>query len=96
MRSPSPQQKTMTFHAFYDTVRAVSGKQEKGGDDVKSSWPFWFGLPTCYIGRFHGKDSSTMERFLQNDLSSECPLQLEGMKLESPVIVSELIMSQVA
>ncbi len=26
------------------------GKQEEGGDDVKSSWPLCLGLHTCYNG----------------------------------------------
>ena len=25
-------------------------KPEEGGDDVKSSWPLWAGLHTCYNG----------------------------------------------
>ncbi len=29
-------------------------KPEEGGDDVKSSWPLWAGLHTCYNGRYRG------------------------------------------
>ncbi len=29
-------------------------KPEEGGDDVKSSWPLWAGLHTCYNGRYKG------------------------------------------
>src|SRR5690625_2237411 len=29
-------------------------KPEEGGDDVKSSWPLWPGLHTCYNGRYRG------------------------------------------
>ena len=29
--------------------------QEEGGDDVKSSWPLWAGLHTCYNGGYNGK-----------------------------------------
>src|SRR3569833_166066 len=29
-------------------------KPEEGGDDVKSSWPLWAGLHTCYKGRYRG------------------------------------------
>ncbi len=27
---------------------------EEGGDDVKSSWPLYPGLHTCYNGRYNG------------------------------------------
>ena len=30
-------------------------KPEEGGDDVKSSWPLYPGLHTCYNGRYRGK-----------------------------------------
>ena len=30
-------------------------KPEEGGDDVKSSWPLYPGLHTCYNGRYKGK-----------------------------------------
>ncbi len=29
-------------------------KPEEGGDDVKSSWPLYPGLHTCYDGRYRG------------------------------------------
>ncbi len=29
-------------------------KPEEGGDDVKSLWPLWVGLHTCYNGRYKG------------------------------------------
>ena len=29
-------------------------KPEEGGDDVKSSWPLYPGLHTCYNGRYRG------------------------------------------
>ena len=29
-------------------------KPEEGGDDVKSSWPLWAGLHTCYNGGTEG------------------------------------------
>ncbi len=48
-------------------------------DDVKSSWPLRVGLHTCYNGGDNGV-------ILKSRLSSDCPLQLEGMKLESLVI----------
>ena len=36
--------------------RGTAGdKPEEGGDDVKSSWPLWTGLHTCYNGGDSGK-----------------------------------------
>ena len=29
-------------------------KPEEGGDEVKSSWPLWGGLETCYNGKYRG------------------------------------------
>ncbi len=52
------------------------------GDDVKSSWPLRVGLHTCYNG-------SDRELISKNCLSSDCLLQLEGMKLESLVIADQ-------
>ena len=57
-------------------------KPEEGGDDVKSSWPLRVGLHTCY----NGGDSGLIPK---SHLSSDCPLQLEGMKLESLVIAEQ-------
>ena len=54
-------------------------KQEEGGDDVKSSWPLRVGLHTCY----NGSDNGLIPK---NYLSSDCRLQLDGMKSESLVI----------
>ena len=51
-------------------------------DDVKSSWPLQGGLHTCYNGDYRGL-------ILKSRLSSDCPLQLEGMKLESLVIAGQ-------
>lgn len=48
-------------------------------DDVKSSWPLRVGLHTCY----NGDDNGLIPK---SRLSSDCPLQLEGMKSESLVI----------
>ena len=57
-------------------------KPEEGGDDVKSSWPLHVGLHTCY----NGGDKGIIPK---SRLSSDCPLQLEGMKLESLVIADQ-------
>ena len=63
-------------------METAGDKPEEGGDDVKSSWPLRAGLHTCYNGGDNGK-------IPKNRLSSDCPLQLEGMKLESLVIVDQ-------
>ena len=36
-------------------------KPEEGGDEVKSSWPLWIGLHTCYNGKYRG----TLKRELE-------------------------------
>ncbi len=48
-------------------------------DDVKSSWPLRVGLHTCY----NGGDNGLIPK---SHLSSDCRLQLGGMKSESLVI----------
>ncbi len=64
-------------------------KPEEGGDDVKSSWPLWAGLHTCYNGSDNGQRNREMEQIPKNCLSSDCTLQLECMKVESLVIVDQ-------
>ncbi len=44
--------------------------------------PLQGGLHTCYNGDYRGL-------ILKSRLSSDCPLQLEGMKLESLVIADQ-------
>ena len=36
-------------------------KPEEGGDDVKSSWPLWVGLHTCYNGWYRGSLKRELE-----------------------------------
>ena len=60
-------------------------KPEEGGDDVKSSWPLWAGLHTCYNGGDNGRQTREGELISKNRLSSDCTLQLECMKSESLV-----------
>ena len=36
-------------------------KPEEGGDDVKSSWPLWVGLHTCYNGKYRGMRKRELE-----------------------------------
>ena len=63
-------------------METADDKSEEGVDDVKSSWPLRVGLHTCYNGGDRG--------FIpKSHLSSDCPLQLEGMKLESLVIAEQ-------
>ena len=64
-------------------------KPEEGGDDVKSSWPLWAGLHTCYNGGDSGQQLRKEELISKNRLSSDCTLQLECMKSESLVIVDQ-------
>ena len=64
-------------------------KLEEGGDDVKSSWPLWAGLHTCYNGGDSGKQFRKNAQISKNHLSSDWTLQLESMKLESLVIVDQ-------
>ncbi len=64
-------------------------KPEEGGDDVKSSWPLWAGLHTCYNGGDRGLREGDLKLIPKNRLSSDCSLQLESMKLESLVIADQ-------
>jgi hypothetical protein len=64
-------------------------KPEEGGDDVKSSWPLWVGLHTCYNGGDRGQRGSDAERIPKSRPSSDCTLQLGCMKLESLVIADQ-------
>ncbi len=65
-------------------------KPEEGGDDVKSSWPLWVGLHTCYNGGDSGMQRGDPEQISKSRLSSDCTLQLECMKSESLVIAHQL------
>ena len=58
-------------------------------DDVKSSWFLRVGLQTYYNGANNGSQCGNAKLILKKRLSSDCPLQLEGMKLESLVIVDQ-------
>ena len=64
-------------------------KPEEGGDDVKSSWPLWAGLHTCYNGAYSGQREGNLERISKRHPSSDCALQLERMKVESLVIADQ-------
>ena len=58
-------------------------------DDVKSSWFLRVGLQTYYNGGNNGSQCCKAKPILKNHLSSDCPLQLEGMKAESLVIADQ-------
>src|SRR5476649_8885 len=64
-------------------------KPEEGGDDVKSSWPLWAGLHTCYNGGDRGTQKGNLSQISKSRLSSDWGLQLDPMKLESLVIVDQ-------
>ena len=65
-------------------------EQEEGGDDVKSSWPLWAGLHTCYNGSDRGTLPRERMQISKSCLSSDCCLQLDNMKSESLVIAYQL------
>src|SRR3546814_3613910 len=70
--------------------RGTAGdKPEEGGDDVKSSWPLWAGLHTCYNGGDSGQRGREAKPIPKSRLSSDCTLQLKSMKVESLVIVDQ-------
>ena len=75
---------------YAENFRETAGdKLEEGKDDVKSSWPLWAGLHTCYNGGYKKEQWGDPEQILKSHLSSDCRLQLAGMKLESLVIVGQ-------
>ena len=73
-----------------DSRGTAGAKPEEGGDDVKSSWSLRPGPHTCYNGAYSGSRAGNGEPIPKARLSSDCPLQPEGMKLESLVIVDQL------
>src|SRR6186713_1523844 len=71
------------------SAETAGDKPEEGGDDVKSSWPLWAGLHTCYNGGDRGARGCEPEPISKSRLSSDCSLQLESMKSESLVIADQ-------
>ncbi|MDB5491877.1 MAG: hypothetical protein JWO78_1726, partial [Micavibrio sp.] len=71
------------------SYETAGDKPEEGGDDVKSSWPLHVGLETCYNGNDSEQPLCKEELISKSCLSSDCPLHLEGMKLESLVIANQ-------
>ena len=72
-----------------NSEETVGVKPEEGGDDVKSAWPLWAGLHTCYNGGDSGLQWSNPEPILKSRPSSDCALQLGRMKSESLVIADQ-------
>ena len=70
-------------------METVGDKPKEGGDDVKSSWPLRPGPHTCYNGRYSEQRTRESKRISKTDLSSDCSLQLDCMKLESLVIADQ-------
>ena len=64
-------------------------KPEEGEDDVKSSWPLWAGLHTCYNGGDSGKRGREAQPIPKSRLSSDRTLQLGCVKVESLVIADQ-------
>ena len=71
---------------FGETARV---NREEGGDDVKSSWPLYPGLHTCYNGKYRGQRPRKWKRIPKVYLSPDWGLQLDPMKLESLVIADQ-------
>ena len=71
------------------SAETAGDKPEEGGDDVKSSWPLWAGLHTCYNGGDRGRQGGDLAPISKSRLSSDCSLQLESMKSESLVIADQ-------
>src|SRR5260370_6707074 len=71
------------------SAETAGDKPEEGGDDVKSSWPLWAGLHTCYNGGDRGRQAGDRAPISKSRLSSDCSLQLESMKSESLVIADQ-------
>ena len=72
-----------------NSKETAGDKPEEGGDDVKSSWPLWPGLHTCYNGGDSGQRRGDPEPIPKSHLSSDCTLQLGCMKSESLVIADQ-------
>ena len=54
-------------------------KWEEGGDDVKSAWPLYPGLHTCYNAYYNGTPSRKAEQIL----TKVGPVRIEGCNSSS-------------
>ena len=65
-------------------------KSEEGEDDVKSAWPLYPGLQTCYNGRYtEGSKPARARQSQKSVLSSDRRLQLACVKSESLVTADQ-------
>jgi len=67
---------------YTNTHNFLKKHREEGKNHVKSSWPLWPGLQTCYNGNYKKQRKRKLEQIFKNCLSSDCRLQLAYMKLE--------------
>ena len=74
---------------LYLSQETADFKSEEGKDDVKSAWPLYPGLHTCYNGWYRGQRNREVERIPKASLSSDCRLKLAYMKLELLVIANQ-------
>lgn len=72
-----------------DSYKTAGANREEGGDNVKSSWPLYLGLHTCYNGWDKGQPLGDQELISKPSLSSDWSLQFDSMKLESLVIAHQ-------
>ncbi len=72
-----------------NSKETAGDKPEEGGDDVKSSWPLWVGLHTCYNGSTEGRKLARVSKSQKAGRSPDWSLQLDSMKLESLVIANQ-------
>ena len=79
----------MPAHNGGNSNETARVNREEGGDDVKSSWPLYPGLHTCYNGKYRGQQAGNGERIPKAYLSPDWSLQLDSMKLESLVIADQ-------
>ena len=49
-----------------NSKETAGDKPEEGGDEVKSSWPLWGGLETCYNGKYKGLQTREGKRIPKN------------------------------
>ncbi len=66
-----------------DSGKTAGDKPEEGGDDVKSSWPLYPGLHTCYNGRYRATRNREVEQIAESrsqfGLESETRLHEGGI-----------------
>jgi hypothetical protein len=62
-------------HLVGDSRQTASDELEEGGDDVKSAWPLYPGLQTCYNGWYRVKQSREVEQ--NTESQSQFGLQSE-------------------